>query len=341
MSDQSGLQFQDLGQWQQWSQSTHRIERSLRDLKARIRPIPDTPGMLHLPSGEIRTLVVIDLLSPSCRYAICEPLMYMDHDHVAVLAPHGLEIPGEFARSHLWEGVDSLPSTVRAVLSLGAYLELSADVATWCEREDLPFFVIQHGLLTPVAPPVPRGARILAWTEADAEFWSGRRSDITSIVVGSQMLWAAGSAPKISASDERPIMLGQLHGVELSRQSTFTTYWNFCRRFPSDYRPHPNESDVVSRGLHEVMKRGGITFEISGESLVELARPVVSIFSTGTLEVAQRGLPAWVTHPRPEPWLRNFWNRYGLAEWGSDPTPPWPEPPIEPAAAVAAAVEAA
>ena len=36
------------------------------------------------------------------------------------------------------------------------------------------------------------------------------------------------------------------------------------------------------------------------------------MFSTGVLEAAARGLPAWVDFPDPPAWLREFWDRYGM-----------------------------
>ena len=341
MPQQFGLTFQDEAQWQDWANSGRRLENALREVKAKVKPASDAPVTLHLPSGTAKTLVVVDKLTPSCRFAIGDPIEHFDPTTTAVLAYADADL-GLLERDALpYTGVDMLPATITRVLSLGSYVALSAPVAQWARDGGRQFFVVQHGLLTPWSPPAPRDAHVLVWNEADAEFWTHGRADMAATVVGSQMLWDAAAAPKLSVGDDRPIMLGQLHGAELSRRSTFGAYWDFCRRVPSDYRPHPNESDVVSRALHEVMKRGGISFETSGRPLTELGRPVVSIFSTGTLEAAQRGLPAWVTHPKPDAWVRNFWERYGLAQWGTDPTKPWANPTMEPARAVAAAVEEA
>jgi hypothetical protein len=83
-------------------------------------------------------------------------------------------------------------------------------------------------------------------------------------------------------------------------------YRDFCSDGRADYRPHPNESDVLSKAGHAWLRRRGVAFEASGRPVTELARPVVSIFSTGTLEAAQRGLPAWVHHPDPPSWVADF-----------------------------------
>ena len=94
----------------------------------------------------------------------------------------------------------------------------------------------------------------------------------------------------------------------------------------------------MSRVQHRIMARAGVIIEASGKSLVEEGRPVVSIFSTGTLEAACRGLPAWVHHPDPPAWVSEVWDRYQLSRWGDPPTRPLPQPEEEPAAAVAKAL---
>ncbi|MBE7370838.1 prephenate dehydrogenase [Dermacoccus barathri] len=287
-------------------------------------------------------LVVLDKSSPSCDAAILEPLRFLDPATTAVLAPPEFTLPETFAGESVpFDSVSVLPETLRSVLSLGAYLPLSETIAPWAAERDIPFFLVQHGLLTPWSPPASEGARVLAWSDADADVWAQGRPDVDVQVVGSQLLWSAAAETKLEAIDERPVVLGQLHGTELGRREALTSYLRFARDVPSDYRPHPNEADLVSRGLHRLMRQRGVTFETSGRPLLDMRRPVVSIFSTGTLEAATRGLPAWVTHPNPPPWVRDFWARYDLAPWGEPPTKGWPQPGTEPAAAVAAALETA
>ncbi len=62
----------------------------------------------------------------------------------------------------------------------------------WRRSTTCPFFVAQHGALTPFAPPLPRAAHLLAWSEADADFWTAGRQDVQVTAVGSQLLWVAG-----------------------------------------------------------------------------------------------------------------------------------------------------
>lgn len=340
------FEFSDLSTWQEWSQKQRRVEQGLKRLKSggRRSQGASSPGepTLYLPEGSPQYLVVVDKFTPSCAAAVRAPLKYLPPERTAVLAPADF-VGGDLLQRHrveFWSGRQQLPSTVRAVLSLGSYLHLSAEAKVWATERDVPFYLVQHGVLTPWSPPPAPGDHVLAWTAQDADFWICGRSDVAATVVGSQMLWeASGTKSATVTGSDRPIVLGQLHGTELARRSSFATYWDFCRQVPSDYRPHPNEQDLVSRVLHRVMQQGGITFDHSRESLLELGRPVVSIFSTGTLEMAQHGVPAWVYHPEPEDWIRNLWERYGLAEWGGEPTPAWPTPSTEPAAAVAKILE--
>ena len=57
------------------------------------------------------------------------------------------------------------------------------------------------------------------------------------------------------------------------------------------------------------------------QPLWQVDRPVVSVYSTGVLEAAARGIPAWVYLPRPPSWLAELWQRYRMAAWGGAPTP--------------------
>lgn len=341
MSTGTGLLFPgDLAGWQRWNHRQRRLGGALRSAKARVRPAPTVSPVLHLPPDEVRTLIVIDVLSPSCRAAVLEPLRHLDPRHTAVLSPvtdPGLPADGAW-QPRPYAGTHDLPATIATVCTLGAFLPIAGPVSQWAKEHRMRHVVVQHGLLTPWSPPLADGDHLLGWSEADAAYLTSGHKGVTSEVVGSQLLWSAAQLPPADIRDERPVMLGQLHGTEMARNQTFGVYWQFCRSIGADYRPHPNESDLASTTLHRIMRAGGITFDASGESLAGLGRPVVSIFSTGTLEAAQRGLPAWVTHPDPSPWLRDFWHRYHLQRWGQAPTPRWIEAHEEPATAVATAL---
>lgn len=334
----TGLRYSDLAAWQAWSASRSRVSSGLRGAKAKMRPVAAPSATMYLPAGVPRTLVVLDLLTPSCRFAAHDPLRHLDAETTAVLTSlSDPELPtsGSWTVTP-WHG--SLDRSIEQVLSLGSYLGLSAQVKTLTRGRDVRFNVVQHGLLTPWSPPAAQGDHLLAWTHADAEYWRSRTPGVTTEVVGSQMLWNATQLPTATVVDERPIVLGQLHGIELRKDDALRAYLRFCRGEGVSYRPHPNESDALSRAAHRVMRAAGIDFETSGRPLVDLGRPVVSIFSTGSLEAAHRGLPAWVTHPSPPGWVRDFWSRYKLRTWGSEPTEAWHRPEREPAAEVARAL---
>lgn len=334
----------DLTMWQQWAGGQRRGLAAVRSVKAHLTPSEEPRATLWWPQGPVSTLVVVDKATPSCRAAVVEPLRHLDLTRTAVLAPHDIAVATLIGAENAFEaqpydGAENLPQSITSVLSLGAYLHWSADVARWADARGVAFHLAQHGLLTPWSPPASPGAHVLAWCESDAEYWSRGRSDTTVDVVGSQMLWSAAQGEGPTVTSDRLVMLGQLHGTELSRRETLATYLQMCGDGAMTYRPHPNEQDVVSRALHAVMRRRGVEFDTFDVALGELARPVVSIFSTGTLEAAMRGRPAWVAHPNPNPWLRDFWGRYGLNEWGGDPTPAWPVGDDQPAAVLAAAIE--
>ncbi|TWE12003.1 prephenate dehydrogenase [Rudaeicoccus suwonensis] len=342
MSAATGLLFPgDLAGWQHWNRRQRRVGGALRSAKARVRPAPTASPVLHLPPDTVRTLVVIDVLSPSCRAAMLEPLRHLDPRHTAVLSPvadPGLPASGTW-QPRAYAGTHDLPATIETVCTLGAFLPIAGPVSQWAKQRGMRHIVVQHGLLTPWSPPLADGDHLLAWSEADAAYLTGGHDGVTSEIVGSQLLWSAAQLPPADIRDDGAVVLGQLHGTEMARHTTFGVYWRFCRSTGANYRPHPNESDAASRALHRAMRAGGISFEGSGDSLADLGRPVVSIFSTGTLEAAQRGLPAWVIHPDPPPWLRDFWHRYHLGRWGEAPTPHWEDTSEEPAAAVATAMK--
>lgn len=336
----SGLAFGDLDSWQRWSARQTTVRALVSRVRRRGREVPKPEAILCLPADEPTALVVVDKLTASCRAAVASPISQMNTRTTAVLTrvPEACNLVDESER-RVWHEADGLPRSISGVLTLGAYCDLAGKVKPWCLRHDVEYLVVQHGLITPWAPPLADGDRFLAWSAADAKYQSGGRASVKAEVVGSQMLWDASALPPAEILDDRPVMLGQLHGTELGRAAEQRIYTEFCTRFGADYRPHPNEADALSRAQHAIMRRAGVHFETSGLPLPELGRPAVSIFSTGTLEAAQRGLPAWVYHPNPPAWVRDFWSRYGLSQFGSAPTTPVTMPDVEPALAVARILE--
>lgn len=331
-----GLRFsEDLAAWRRWQQSQHRIRR----MRHSLRPGPPEPVVLTLYSDAPTLLVALDSGSPTSDAALLAPLLHLDVPLAVLSAGPGLTLVGRSPVASHVVADGSLPDSLRhlrAVSSLGHYLARGLLAQRWSERLSVPHFVTQHGALTPYAPPLPAGARLLAWSEADAEFWRSGRRDVTHEVVGSQLLWRAGSnpAPTGAATAQRLTYLGQMHAAELSRSRLVRSGAAFCREHRAVYRPHPSERDRLSRATHAVYRRLGITVDGS-TPLADLAGPVVSVFSTGVLEAAAQGRDAWVDFDRPPSWVAEFWERYGMHRFGQPPTPAPPRPDIEPAQRIA------
>lgn len=311
-----GLMFTDVDKWRRWQAS----RRKLHVLKDELAPggQPEEPATeLWVRGHDPVLLVACDSNSPTNHHSLIAPLMLLPELPVIVAKPENVELelpPGD------WRRRPSVDLTVRRVVSIGDHLRVGAWARRLAEVNGWEQLVIQHGLLTPFAPPPPPGSRVLTWSEDDSRFLTEGRPDLVTDVVGSPLLWNAQqhAAPHISRF-ERPVFLGQLHGSELSRASKVKSVTQFWREANAIYRPHPREEDKLSRLQHARWRRMGM--EISSEGrLFELDRPVVSAFSTGVLEAAVRGIPTWVHHLSPPAWLEEFWDRYGLSRWGDKPT---------------------
>ena len=126
----------------------------------------------------------------------------------------------------------------------------------------------------------------------------------------------------------------------IQQMLTAGTAYRFCRENEALYRPHPEETDVASRAMHELFRRRGITIADSDVLLKNLPNPVVGMFSTGILEAAVRGIPAWVHLPGAPDWVEEFWDRYGLRRFGSSEPSPAPQLAVEePASLIAQVLE--
>lgn len=300
-----------------------------------------------------RTLICLDSASPTSRASLLSVLPYLTGG-IDVLAPVGLDLPEvagpgwaerRFATLEQAAGAaaDASPT---AVVSIGQHLAAGAAAHRIARDLDLPEYVVQHGVLTPFAPPLPEGATLLAWSDADVEFWTGRRADTGARTVGSQLLWQAAHeaerSPRLDSvllGSERPVFLGQLHGAELARRVTGGAALRFCREHGGLYRPHPAETDVLSRAQHRLWRRRGIAFADTDAPLRDLPNPVVSVFSTGVLEAAARGSDAWVFAPAAPAWVHELWERYDMRPYGADPTPSPVPDAEEPAARIARILE--
>lgn len=328
-----------LSDWQRWQDR----KRSAHRLAARIRGRGEgQPTTFHLyrRGADPRVVSVVDATSPTKLNAVIAPLAHLPELDAAVLSSVDLagRLPGE-GWQHTTVDAKAVPDALgtRAIgLSVGHYLAAGQAAFQWARGAGVPLAIVQHGLVTPFAPPLPEGSILLAWSDADADYLMARRTDVTAHVVGSQLLWEAAQQPANCTSSElAPVYLGQLHGAELPRLGMTVRTTEFCLRHGAVYRPHPAEKDALSRATHALWRRLGIAFDDVTKPLNEVQRPVVAAFSTGLLEAAVRGQQAWAYYPRPPRWLSEFWERYGIHRWGESPTPAPHLPDTQPAAQVA------
>ena len=358
---ESGLLFpRDIDEWRRWQGRQHRLRR----IRASLLPRRENALWLAVRGSAPEALIGLDAETPTQVASLVRPLELLPHLDVAVLMPtrrpgllpgHGwrwLEVPagggapgapddaGTAPRvsDHPGAAAPSVPEvlgSVRAVVTIGHFLPVGAVANCWAGDLGAARVVVQHGLLTPHAPPLPPESHFLAFSDQDGAFVAAGRDDVVCSSIGSQLLWAAGNEKPAPWGDQRPLYLGQLHGAELPRGIKGRVTADFCRATGAMYRPHPAETDVASRLQHALWERRGIVVDRSGLPLRELGRPVVSAFSTGVLEAAARGVPAWVMFPEAPRWLLEFWDRYSMRRWGGAPTSPPARPEREPAAAVA------
>ncbi|APF40466.1 hypothetical protein [Neomicrococcus aestuarii] len=337
---------QNIDEWSRWQaaqkSAPRRLISSLRGIRT---PDASSPQLtLSVRGDEPRILVALEATTPTQVASLIRPLEFLPAESLAVLSlgdPGTL--PGEGWVSRKFEDDDAarLGESLTDILAVGHYLPAGRAALGLAERFGVRFTVIQHGLLAPQAPPLPAGAHLLAFSDADAAFWTeSAHSDITYEVVGSQLLWQAAQQPADAevAATKRPVFLGQLHGAELPRTGFASAAARFCFETKATYRPHPAEKDKLSLIQHALWERQGIPIDRFGAPLSTLDRPVASVFSTGVVEAAVRGLPAWVTYYKPPVWLEEFWERYGLSKWkgiDSAPTPVPAMPVQEPAQTIA------
>ena len=339
----------DLVAWRRWHESRHPVRHVVRSARARLRPQVEAHVDLLVADEDADVLVAVEATHASVDRAVVVPLRHLDADRTTVVAPVGWQPPAAYsghARRTVALADLSLPA-VRAVLAAGHQSQIGSATFALAERTGATFLVSQHGALTPYAPPLPRAARLLAWSEADGDFWTAGRHDVEVTVVGSELLWQAGLVTGLRPSsttggDAAPLVyLGQGHAAEISRARLAQAALSTCRAHDATYRPHPSERDVTSRAVLAGYRRAAITVDTSGVPLVDLESPIVSVFSTGVLEAAARGREAWVDFPRPPAWLGEFWERYAMHRLGSSPTPAPSPPDQEPAARIAELVTGA
>lgn len=332
----------DLAAWRRWQARRTPARTVVRGLRSRLRS-PD-PVPVRVQSGEEPDiLIVVEAEHASVMCAVGAVVEHLTPARLT-LVTHSASTISHPAPARTWSGsADEAAAHVprmRRVLTASQHSPLGELAAEISARDDSELLISQHGLLTPFAPPLPPGCRLLAWTESDADYWRSGRDDVTTRVVGSQLLHrAAHRDPVTVPPGERPTYLGQLHAAELPKHRLVRAAGDFCRRHDATYRPHPSERDRLSVLVQRGWEHRGIRVDRSGVPLDRLDTPIVSVFSTGVLEAAARGIPAWVDFPSPPPWLSDFWHRYGMQQFGGPATPPPPGADAEPATTIARILE--
>jgi hypothetical protein len=332
----------DVEAWHAWQRRRHPARR----LRWRLPGRPGPPPLLITTAGTTGTadvLVAVESRSPTSVASLLSVVGHLPADRVGVLSRVPVRdllprLPDDGWREEPLAG-RPLPPFAVAVAAGHAH---AVGRLAWQRARDrsVPYLVVQHGALTPYAPPLPAGCLLLAWSDADADFWVSGRADLTSAVVGSQLLWHAAGAPAPPGTPGAPLTyLGQLHAAELPGRQLARAAEEFCREHGATYRPHPSEVDRASRFRHARWRRRGLDVADPTVDLAALPDGVVSVFSTGVLEATARGRDAWVHHPDPPPWLVVFWERYRMHRYGDDPTPAPVRPDVEPSSAVARLVE--
>jgi hypothetical protein len=331
----------DLDAWLSWQARQHRLRRLKGHVVDALRA-PQQRWYLATGPEQPRVLVSMDTTNATAVKSVVAPLQHLGDVPIGIVAP----VPLDGVVDHLDLQVrpispglvDGLVERARCVVTAGHYLPVGLATAEAARRYDRPLLMVQHGALTPYAPPLPEGCTLLAWSEADGAFWAEGTASAAVEVVGSQLLWEAAVTTLAPHHDQPLTYLGQGHAAELPRPDLVRAAFELCRRHDAIYRPHPSERDKASRLVHAGYRRAGIAVDAS-IPLSQLDGPVVSVFSTGVLEAAAQGRRAWVDFPNPPEWLAEFWDRYGMSRLGDDPTPSPHRSAVAPAEQIARAIE--
>ena len=338
----------DLEAWHRWHHGaqplTRRVRRTLDVLRDIARP-DGRAGEVVLTRGgpRCRVLVLVEARTPSQLHALVAPLRDLPLDDVVVVSPVPVRdaLPPwlwQESRTLAHEEVPELASGAEVVLSTGHFLglgRLGRDAVTDPAR----FVTVQHGLLTPHAPPLAEGTTLLAWSDADAEFWRSGRDDVTTQVVGSQLLWEAGLDRLAAAGRRTRARSSSASSTASSSRASSVTRGgrSFCRAEGAVYRPHPAETRPGHARPHERWQPRASPSTGRARPLRELGAPVVSVFSTGVARGRCRGAAGVGRLPRRPAVAREFWDRYDMRPLGRRPDGTAPHAPMEPSRAVAVA----
>lgn len=336
------LLFCTLDDWQAWQwRQQPLLRRKWREFRYRDakeeHPLPVT--LWNSDASSAIFLFAVDSHSPSHIAAVAEPLRRLIGWGVPVALVG--RPPAGFPRGEGASFDELNDIALRATVSVGNHLALGARVKAMASKRGAPAVVVQHGALTPYAPPPAADDTVLAWSENDAHMWTVRQPSVSTRTVGSQMLWRASQSPRESSIPDsaraagQVLFLGQLHGAELPRRITIESVRHLSRECQVIYRPHPAETDLLSSAQHRWWRSRGVRLDTSHLPSFRLRVPVLAHFSTGLLEAAVSGTAAYGFCAQAPTWVQGFWERYGIAEWGSGGETLVPIPSNEPAGEIA------
>ncbi len=137
---------------------------SLRRVRARLQP-PTVPPVLSLRCGgaDPDVLIAMDSRSASCRAAVLDPIAHLRSERVAVLAPFPLgdvDLEGPSLEVHDLPGLRRALPAVSTVLSAGDHVPAGALAHALAAEQGAAAVVVQHGMLLPLAAPLPREVHV-------------------------------------------------------------------------------------------------------------------------------------------------------------------------------------
>lgn len=313
----------DLAAWRRWQNSRRRISRLANRARTAAGRTQSFFPLFATGPDDADVIIAFDTVNPATVSTLHEVVVRLQDDGAAVAVVDS----GDSRLRHAAPGETRAvaPESVFAgsVVGIGHYTAVGSAMWHVSRQRGGRFFVLQHGLLTPFAPPLPHGAHLLAWSQDDAEFWLADRPDTRASAVGSHMLSSARADSASSPggpSTDRPLFLGQMHGAELGWPVKLRSAIEFCRTNGADYRPHPSETSRLSRAAHSALRAAGIAIDTNDAPLAERNGPVAGMFSTGLLEAAAAGQHTYGVATGAPQWVNEFWNRYGIGQWPDEPT---------------------
>lgn len=319
-----GLAFPtDLAAWRSWQDSRRRISRIAGRARAQVSRTRSTIPLFATGPDRPDVIIAFDTVNPATVRTLRDVVdrLHVIGASVTVVDSGDARLRG--AVTGETRGVTAEDVRASAIIGIGHYTAVGSAFWKASRRRGGQFFVLQHGLLTPFAPPLPHGTHLLAWTPQDAEFWMADRPDTRATATGSHMLSSARVQRTTLSEDpatDRPLFLGQMHGAELDWAVKIRSALEFCRATDALYRPHPSETSRLSRAVHSALRAADIEIDTSASPLAEWNGAVAGMFSTGLLESAAAGQRTYGFASRAPLWVEEFWTRYGIGQWSQSPT---------------------